>query len=34
MQFDDEEATRRIVVHHARRVIFQHKKEIQKLAYK
>ena len=34
MQFGDDEATRRIVIHHARRVIRQHKEEIQKLAYK
>ncbi|MEO9346149.1 hypothetical protein [Acinetobacter radioresistens] len=34
MQFGDDEATRRIVLHPARRVIFQHKEEIQKLAYK
>lgn len=34
IQFGDDEATRRIVLHHARRVILQHKKEIQKLAYK
>lgn len=34
MQFGDDEATRRIVQHHARGVILQHKEEIQKLAYK
>ena len=34
MQFGDDEATRRIILHHARRVILQHKEEIQKLAYK
>ena len=34
MQFDDKETTRRIVMHHARLVIFQHKEEILKLAYK
>lgn len=34
MQFGDGEPTRRIVLHHARRVILQHKEEIQKLAYK
>ena len=34
MQFGDDEATRRIVIHNARRVILQHKEEIQKLAYK
>ncbi len=34
MQFGDDEPTRRIVLHHARRVILQPKEEIQKLAYK
>ena len=34
MQFGDDKATRRIVPHHARRLILQHKEEIQKLAYK
>jgi len=34
IQFCDDEATRRIVLHYARRVILQHKEEIQKLAYK
>ncbi len=34
MQFGDDEATRRIVMHSARRVILQHKEEIQKWAYK
>ena len=34
MQFGDNEATKRIVLHHARRVILQHREEIQKLAYK
>ncbi len=34
MQFGDDEATRRIVLHHAKRVIRQHKEEIQKLVYK
>ena len=34
MQFDDEKATRRIVLHHARYVILQHNEGIQKLAYK
>ncbi|WP_039047099.1 hypothetical protein [Acinetobacter junii] len=33
IRFGDDEATRRIVLHHARRVILQHKEEIQKLAY-
>jgi hypothetical protein len=34
MQFGDGEATRHIVLHHAKRVIRQHREEIQKLAYK
>ena len=34
MQFGDDEEARRIVLHHARRVILQHKEDIQKLAYK
>ena len=34
MQFGANEATRRIVMHHARRVILKHREEIQKLAYK
>ena len=34
MQFGDEEATRRIVLHHAKHVIHQLKGEIQKLTYK
>ncbi|NNH38075.1 hypothetical protein [Acinetobacter terrae] len=34
IQFGDDEATRRIVLHHAKRVILQYKEEIQKLAYK
>lgn len=34
MQFGDDKATRRIVLHHTRRVIRQHKEKIQKLAYK
>ncbi|WP_180016588.1 hypothetical protein [Acinetobacter sp. YH12247] len=34
MQFGDDEATRRIVIHNARRVIRQHREELQKLAYK
>ena len=34
MQFDDDEATRRIAIHHVKRVILQHKEKIQKLAYK
>ena len=32
VQFGDDEATRRIVLHHAKRVIRQHNEEIQKLA--
>ena len=34
MQFSDDAATRRIALHHAKRVIGQHKEEIQKLANK
>lgn len=34
MQFSNDEATKRIVMHSARRVIKQHKEEIQELAYK
>lgn len=34
MQFGDDEAIRRIAIHHAKRLILQHKEEIQKLAYK
>lgn len=34
IQFDDDEATRRIVLHHARCVILRQKEEIQKLTYK
>lgn len=34
IQFGDDEATRRIVLHYARCVILQHKEEIQKLADK
>lgn len=34
MKFGDDEPTRRIILHHARRVILQHKEEIHKLAYK
>lgn len=34
MQFGDDEATRRIAIHNTRRMIRQHKEEIQKLAYK
>ena len=32
MQFGDDEATRRIPLNHVRRLILQHKGEIQKLA--
>ena len=32
MQFGDEEVTRRIAIHHAKRVICQHREELQKLA--
>lgn len=34
MQFGDDEATRRIVMHHAKGVILKYREEIQKLAYK
>lgn len=34
IDFQDNEATRRLVMHSARRVISQHKDEIQELAYK
>lgn len=34
MQLGDYETTKRVVLHHARCVILQHKEEIQKLAYK
>ena len=34
MQFGDDEATRCIHLHHARRVILKLREEIQKLAYK
>ena len=34
MQFGDDEATRRIAIHHLKRLILQHKEKIQKLAYK
>ncbi len=34
MQFGDNEATRRIAIHHAKHVIHQPKGEIQKLTYK
>ena len=34
MQFGDDEATRRIVMHYARSVTLKHREEIQKLAYK
>lgn len=34
MDLQDDEATKRLVMHSARRVIRQHKEEIQALAYK
>ena len=34
MQFGDDEATKRIVMHSATQVIRQHKDELTKLAYK
>lgn len=34
MQFGDDEATKRVVMHSAKRVIQQHKAELQALAYK
>ena len=34
MQFGDDEATKRIVMHSAKQVIRQHKDELTKLAYK
>lgn len=34
MQFSNDEATKRIVTHSAKRVIRQHKDELQELAYK
>ena len=34
MQFGDDEATRRIVLHHVKRVILKHREELQKLADK
>ncbi|WP_234954420.1 hypothetical protein [Acinetobacter johnsonii] len=34
IEFGTDEATHRIMIHHARRVIRQHIEEIQKLAYK
>lgn len=34
IQFSDNEATKRVVMHSAKRVIQQHKKEIQELAYR
>ena len=34
MPFGNDEVTRRIVLHHAKRVILKHWEEIQKLAYK
>ena len=34
IKFSNDEATKRVVMHSARRVIQQHKAEIQELAYK
>ncbi|EXA68364.1 hypothetical protein J504_0401 [Acinetobacter baumannii 348935] len=34
INFSNDEATKRVVMHSARRVIKQHKEEIQELAYK
>lgn len=34
MQFSNDDATKRIVMHSAKRVIRQHKEEIKALAYK
>lgn len=34
MQFSNDEATKRIVMHSAKRVIHQHKDELLELAYK
>ena len=34
MQFSDDEATKRVVMHSAKRVIQQHKAELQALAFK
>ena len=34
IQFSNDDATKRIVMHSAKRVIRQHKEEIQALAYK
>ena len=34
MVFDNSQATQRIVLHHLKRVIHQHRDELQKLAYK
>ncbi len=34
IQFSNDEATKRVVMHSAKRVINQHKAEIQELAYK
>lgn len=34
ISFENNEATKRIVIHSAKRVIHQHKAEIQALAYK
>mgnify|MGYP007088612787 CR=1 FL=1 len=34
MQFCDDEATHRIAIYYEKRMLFKHKEEIQKLAYK
>jgi len=34
IQFSNDEATKRVVMHSAKRVIHQHKSEIKELAYK
>lgn len=34
MQFSDDKVTKRIAIHNVRRLIRQHKAEIQELAYK
>ena len=34
IQFSNDEATKRVVMHSAKRVIHQHKAEIKELAYK
>lgn len=34
IEFNDDQATKRIVMHHAKRIILQHKDELLKLANK